>query len=262
MWQQIKDYFAPLWSTKPQPQKNTWSNKTEEERQKIRESWKDTLPKEFDVFSTGNFTMDISSYSEIIIPGRLYVKGNVRCKNSLIVDEDCTIDGNVNSFDLNVGGNLFIEGYAKTDDILVRGVTDIYGYISSDCIDTLEDFTAYSDVNCSMIQCKGSVTIHGDLDTSSKVKIEGDLDVNGDSTSSDTVDVSGNINVIGDVLYEDVNVNGDFTVEGNAKCCNVSVNHNFTVGGDADCYDVEVSGKFTVIGRTKCESIDVGCLDI
>lgn len=262
MWLKIKKFFAPLWSAKPQPQKNTWSNKTAEERQKIRETWKESLPEEFDVFCIGNFSSDINSLSEIIIPGRLYVSGNVKCKNSLVVDEDCTIDGNINCFDINVGGNLFIEGYAKTDDILVRGVTDIYGYIISDTIDTLEDFTAYADVTCGMIKCKGSLTVHGDLDSSSKVKIEGDLEVNGDVCSADTVNVFGNINITGDAAYEDIYVNGDFTVEGNAKCGNVSVNCNFTVGQDADCYDVEVTNKFTVGGRAKCESIDVGCLCI
>ena len=83
----------------PLAQQKPWEEMTEEERQVIRESWKHTLPEEYDVFCIG--VMDVES--DLNIPGNLYACGFL--KVSYLV----------------VGGAAIFAGYVDTADITVQG---------------------------------------------------------------------------------------------------------------------------------------------
>ena len=151
MWRQLVTNLLTTWLEKVQPQQETpqatapeekkqkkpWAALSEEERQEIRESWKYELPDEYDVFCTGLFSPQIHSMSEMVIPGRFYASGNVMCKHNLVVNEACIINGSAKSFNLTVGGILYIGGSAKTDDLILSDEAVICGYTDCETLDTL-----------------------------------------------------------------------------------------------------------------------------
>lgn len=141
--------------SEPLTQKKPWSEMTEEERETIRESWKHTLPEEFDVFCIGELKYVFCEETPSI-PGRLYVSGYVDCYD-INVGEDFTVDGDVNCSDVDVGGDFAVDG-----DIDYCGDVDVGG-----------DFTVDGDVaHCGDVAVAGNFTVDGDIDC-------GDVNISG-----------------------------------------------------------------------------------
>ncbi|MGN1301113.1 MAG: hypothetical protein ACI4U9_01070, partial [Clostridia bacterium] len=117
----------------PLTQKKPWSEMTEEEREAIRESWKHTLPEEFDVFCL----QPLLTTTALKIPGNFYAQGAVDCYD-VSIDGDCIVDSIVDCYDISVcgdcivgvsisnsnvtvGGNLIIDGNFDGFDVTVHG---------------------------------------------------------------------------------------------------------------------------------------------
>lgn len=130
-------------------QKKPWSEMTEEERQEIRESWKHTLPKKFDVFCLENLTIP----AHLEIPGNLYVYGDLKITNG---------------HDIDVLETLFV-GHV----IYSRGVT------------VGNDFIVYCDVDCSEVKVGGNFIVYGDKVDTLAIVVNGDIIVDADINSTE-----------------------------------------------------------------------------
>lgn len=117
----------------PLTQKKPWSEMTEEEREAIRESWKHTLPEEFDVFCIGELKYSLLDETPNI-PGHLYVSGNVDCYD-INVAEDFTVDGDVYCAYVDVGGDFTVNGNINCADVYISGYFNHGGKI---CCTSLE----------------------------------------------------------------------------------------------------------------------------
>lgn len=135
--------------TEPLDQKKPWSELTEEEREAVRESWKHTLPEEFDVFCIGKLEYNLSD-GLLNIPGHLYVRGNVDCF-FINVDENFTVDGNTGCLDVNVGATFTVNGDFSCNNVDVGGDCTINGNVYSQQINVGGLFDCY-DVD--IIGCK------------------------------------------------------------------------------------------------------------
>lgn len=123
----------------PLTQKKPWSELTEEEREAIRESWKHTLPEEFDVFCIGKLKYSFCKKT-LKFPGRLYVRGNVDCYD-ISVAEDFIVGDNVECGDVGVSGSITVYGninccaMSVVGDVIVDGDIDCYNIsVDGDCI--------------------------------------------------------------------------------------------------------------------------------
>lgn len=133
--------------TEPLNQKKPWSELTEEEREATRESWKHTLPEEFDVFCL----QPLLTTTALKIPGNFYAQGTVDCYD-VSIDGDCIVDGIADCYDIsvcgdcivgrsisnsnvNAGGNLIIGGNFDGFDVTVHGDCIVHHNINSCYID-------------------------------------------------------------------------------------------------------------------------------
>lgn len=101
--------------------KKSWAEMTEEERQAVRESWKQKLPEKYDVFCIGDFFPE----KPVFIPGNLYVSGNVSetcAAISILTSENFIVEGNIDAGRIAVGSHFIIGGSIDScTDISVIG---------------------------------------------------------------------------------------------------------------------------------------------
>lgn len=131
-------------------QKKPWSELTEEERQEIRDSWKHTLPEEYDVFCIGDFTVS----EDLTIPGNLYVGGNLDSHgHNINVAKSLTVKLEVYTHNVTVGNNLIVYGDVECFNVRVGGNFIVY----ADNIETLNiivngDVIVYGEINSTAIR--------------------------------------------------------------------------------------------------------------
>lgn len=166
-------------------QKKPWEEMTEEERQAVRESWKHTLPEEYDVFCFGGMVRE-KSEGDLNIPGNLYV------------------DGFLDVFGLVVAGTVIVNDYINAANITVQG---------------------------------GSCICGGDVIASNVSISNGDFISDGDIDVADITIQNGNFISDGNIDTYDITVqNGNCIVHHNINSWLVNVN------GTLDCYDIESNG--------------------
>lgn len=208
-------------------QQKPWDELTEEERQVIRESWKHELPEEYDVYFFNGLSID----EDLHIPGNLYIRGEVNCKD-ITVDGDLFIDGCIISGSIKVAGNFdcyFGYIYTTLGRIQVGGNFTSHSIING-CgdIDVSGNFTAYKAVNCHNIVARRNLLAF-------------------DSIGCNDIFVFGNGIIHGDIDCLTAIVVGDFIVDEFVN------SHTVDVGGLFVCYDL-ISHGF------KCHANDFVCL--
>lgn len=110
---------------KPHSQKKPWSELTEEERNAIRESWKHTLPEEFDVYCLGDYEIN----ALINIHGNFYCTGDIIVKgfgSTMYIAGDCIADGDIDVWDMFIRGSCFVRHNIDCCTLDVGGFLDCY----------------------------------------------------------------------------------------------------------------------------------------
>ena len=124
--------------------KKSWAEMTEEERQAVRESWKQKLPEKYDVFCIGDFFPE----KPVFIPGNLYVSGDVSetcAAISILISENFIVKGNVDAGTVSVGGHFIVDGS-------IDSCTDI---------SVIGDFICDNDVDAMDITVGGNFIVDG-----------------------------------------------------------------------------------------------------
>lgn len=103
-------------------QKKPWEEMTEEERQAVRESWKHTLPEEYDIFFSNNF---INPFFKLEVPGNVYAAGLLDISH-LTVSGDIIVDGNIDCGDVTVKGSFIVKGEVDCLDVDVEDLFDCF----------------------------------------------------------------------------------------------------------------------------------------
>lgn len=148
-----------------------WEELSEEERQKIRESWKVKLPEKFDVFCDGDWECDY----DIVIPGDLYVKGNIDA-DAITVHGYACIGGSIYCTSILVGENLTVDDKVFVDDGAINVGNDFTVY--GNTLDCYRIYVygnvdiPYGNVTCLDIFIHGSFHLNGQIDNNGcKIRI-------------------------------------------------------------------------------------------
>lgn len=167
-----------------QDQKKNWSELTEEEREVIRESWKHTLPENFDVFCIGDWDFT----EELDIPGNLYVSGTLDEEDTFLnvsVLDDLIVDGCIQAGEVNVGGNFIVGHVFSVDSLSVGGDCIVeYGFDSGDGDVIVDgDFIVGKDIWTGDVSVIKNFIVSGKVD-SLAINVKGLFDCN-DVNSND-----------------------------------------------------------------------------
>lgn len=187
-----------------------WEELSEEERQKIRESWKVKLPDEFDVFCLYNLEFD--SKEDFHVPGNVYVGGNFflfqkSTSCNTIIDGDFIVDGSVYAFDINVSGDFIVS------DSIFAGCTKVNGNL----------------ISGGLIESLGGIHVSGDLYVSNCIFMVKSY------IRSDEISVLGDFTIDGNLNCYDVFIYNNFTFNGRRiNCANMRVYGSFTINGSTD----------------------------
>ncbi len=129
----------------PLARKKPWEEMTEEERQVISESWKHTLPEEFDVFYIGDLVLK----EDLNVPGNLYVSGNISEKYlsvDICVAGHFYVGGDIDAGNVTVAGDFIVEG--NVDSICDANIQGNFIAIGSNVnvcdVNVLGDFIVWS----------------------------------------------------------------------------------------------------------------------
>ena len=141
-------------------QKKPWEEMTEEERQVVRESWKHTLPEEFDVFCIGDMIRE-ECEGDLKVPGNLYISGFL------------------DAFHLIVGGSLIVNDSIDSGNITVKGGSFICGgnIVAGDISVSNGDFISNGDIDVQDITVRDGncIVLNGSIN-SYTINIDGTLD--------------------------------------------------------------------------------------
>ena len=141
-------------------QKKPWEEMTEEERQVVRESWKHTLPDEFDVFCIGDMVRE-ESEGDLNIPGNLYVSGSLDVFN-LIVGGSVIVDDSIDAGHISV-----LEGSCICGENVIAGNVSVSN----------GDFISNGDIDVQDIIVRdGDCIVHNGFINSYTIRVEGTLD--------------------------------------------------------------------------------------